>query len=309
MLGLTGSVARGDTWIGSDLDIEIILKGDQPTKVILTEQEVSVDYVYISVKSIRDLYPDTVPICDPKGVMRKAIEEMDEKQILKTIREEAWHDIESARKPLEKANSVLEGDPYSALCFTHLAGMYLGLSIMLAVTRRLPGRRPVSKLEMAMKRVKRPDLFKTYLSLYGMPYTVRKAELLLRELEEGLGEIWGYFRGKKVGPPYMIQQHEPEPYFKNRIRPIYEYDKRDFVRIVYTFSVYILLELFKSLGEEDLPNRIFYEAQRFTGPSASWTRRYRKILKLIPETQIPSLVTSANRLYREIKDDITRFLT
>lgn len=243
MLGLTGSVARGDTWIGSDLDIEIIFKGDQPTKVILTEQEVSVDYVYISEENIRDLYPDTVPIYDPKGVMRKAIERLDEKQILKTIGEE------------------------------------------------------------------RPDLFRTYLSLYGMPCTARKAELLLRELEEGLGEIWGYFRGKKVGPPYMIQQHEPEPYFRNRIRPIYEYDKRDFVRIVYTFSVYILLELFKSLGEEDLPNRIFYEAQRFTGPSASWTRRYRKILKLIPETEIPSLVTSANRLYREIKDDITRFLT
>jgi len=29
-IGLAGSVARGDFWQGADLDIEVIVKGDQP---------------------------------------------------------------------------------------------------------------------------------------------------------------------------------------------------------------------------------------------------------------------------------------
>ena len=31
----------------------------------MTEQEISVDCVYISEKHTEELYPDTVPICDP----------------------------------------------------------------------------------------------------------------------------------------------------------------------------------------------------------------------------------------------------
>ena len=300
-VGLIGSVARRDTWIGSDLDIEVIIKGDQPTRVVLTEQEISVDYVYISEARTRDLYPDTVPIYDPKGIMRKALERLDEKRILDEVKERVQCYIELSATNLEKANSVLEVEPYSALCFTHLGGMYLGLCTVLAVTRLSPGRRPVSKLEKVMDEIKRPDLFKVYLSLYGMPYTLKKAELLLREVEEGLREIWGYFRDKKTGPPYIIQQPESESYLENRIRPIYEHDKRDLVRIVYTIFPYILLEFFKDIGEEDLPTRVFYEARKFTGPAASWSKRYQKALEFIPKTHISSLVDSAHKLHQEIE--------
>ena len=172
---------------------------------------------------------------------------------------------------------------------------------MLAVTKLSLSRRPVSSLEMAMKKIKRPDLFNAYLSLYGMPYTIRKAELLLRELEEGLREIWGYFRDKKVGPSYILQQPESEPYFKNKIRLIYEYDKRDLVRIVCTMFPYILLELFRSVGEEALPRRVFYESRKFTGPAASWIKRYHRILRFISKTRIPLLVTLATELHQKIQ--------
>lgn len=179
--------------------------------------------------------------------------------------------------------------------------MYLGLALTLAVTNRLPGRRLVSRLEMITKKINRPDLLDTYVSLYGMPSMVSKAELLLRELEEGLREIWGYFRNKKVGPLCMIQQPESGPYFRNRMRPVYEYDKRDFVRIVYAMFPCIQLELFRSVGEDDFPDRIFYESQGFKGSAASWTKRYRTILELIPEAHIPALVSSAERLHQEIQ--------
>jgi hypothetical protein len=41
-------------------------KEDQPTKVVLTEQEISVDYIYISESHSEDLYFDTVLIYDPE---------------------------------------------------------------------------------------------------------------------------------------------------------------------------------------------------------------------------------------------------
>ncbi|UCE96584.1 MAG: nucleotidyltransferase domain-containing protein, partial [Candidatus Bathyarchaeota archaeon] len=47
-IGLAGSVSRGDFWHGADLDIEVILKGDTPKKVVCTEQEISVDFGYFS---------------------------------------------------------------------------------------------------------------------------------------------------------------------------------------------------------------------------------------------------------------------
>jgi len=153
-----------------------------------------------------------------------------------------------------------------------------------------------------MKKIKRQDIFNAYIKLYGMPYTIERAELLLRELQEGLREIWGYFRDRKVGPPYMVQQPEPESYYKNRIIPMYEHDRRDFVRIVYTLFPYILLELFRSVGQEDFPDKIFYESEQLTGPPVSWARRYHTILKLIPQTRIPLLVASAFELYQEIQD-------
>ena len=140
-IGLIGSVARGDTWVGSDLDLEIILRGDQPTEVILAEKEVSVDYVYLSEKHTEELYPDTVLLYDPEGIMRKAMEELDQTRVMNELRKKVRFSTDSAAKCLEKAVSVLESDPYSALCFIHLTGMYSGSSIVLARYRHVAGQK------------------------------------------------------------------------------------------------------------------------------------------------------------------------
>lgn len=300
-IGLIGSVARGDTWVGSDLDLEIILRGDQPTEVILAEKEVSVDYVYLSEKHTEELYPDTVPLYDPEGIMRKAMEELDQMRVMNEVRKRVRFSTESAAKCLEKAVSVLESDPYSALCFIHLTGMYSGSSIVLAVTGMSSGRRPVTKLEIVLEKIKRLDLFDSYLSLYGIPDTLSKADSLLKELRDGLKEIWEYFREKQVGPPYILQQPDAEPYFRNRIKSIYLYDKRDFIRIAYAMFPYIMLELFKSAGKDDLPSRIFYESKSFKGSAASWTDRYHRAIEFIPKTRIPLLVSSASIFHGEIQ--------
>ena len=99
-----------------------------------------------------------------------------------------------------------------------------------------------------MESVNRSDLLNTYLGLYGIPDTLKKTDLLIRELREGLLEIWEYFREKNTGPLYILQQPNGEPYIRNRIESIYEYDKRDFVRITYTIFPSIMLELFKNHG-------------------------------------------------------------
>jgi len=46
-LGLCGSVAQNDIWPGSDLDIEVVVRGDRPKEIFTTEQEVSVDYGFL----------------------------------------------------------------------------------------------------------------------------------------------------------------------------------------------------------------------------------------------------------------------
>ncbi len=304
-IGLIGSVARGDTWIGSDLDLEIIIKGDRPMEVVLTEQEVSVDYVYISEKRTKELYPDIVPIYDPEGIMRKAIEELDEKKVMNDLKKRVRFSTELATRYLEKALSSMNSDLNSALCFTHLTGMYSGSSIVLAVTGLSSGRRPVSKLEIVLEKIKRLDLFDSYLSLYGIPHIISKADLLLNEFREGLQEIWGYFKERKVGPTYVLQQYDAEPYFRNRIKPIYEYDKRDFVQVAYAMFPYIMLELFKSVGIDDFPSNVFQESKSFIGSATSWPNRYRRVLELIPEAHIPLLVSSANRFHKEVQALLT----
>lgn len=300
-VGLIGSVARGDTWAGSDLDLEIILKGERPTKVVLTEQDVSVDYVFISEKHTEELYPDTVPIYDPKGIMSRALEGLDRNRIRDKLEKSIEFCTKLASSCLEKALSAVDFDLYSALCFVHLTGMYSGSGIVLASTGISPGRRPVSKLERVLRGLGKTDLFNSYLSLYGIPDTLGKADLLCRELREGFQEIWAYFRERSVGPPYILQQPSAEPYFRNRIEPIYEYDRRDFVRIAYAMFPCIMLELFRIAGEREIPSRIFCESRRFTGSAASWAKRYRKALELIPKTRIPLLAISAERFHREIQ--------
>jgi len=297
-IGLAGSVARGDHWQGSDLDIEVIVKGDKPKRLVCTEQELSVDYAYFSEFHVEDVPTDTLPIYDPAMVLTKVLKERNKKQLWKKMIQE---NTDSSTKYLQKAKLAIRGDLRSTLCLVHVAGDSLGPGLVLASGMAPSVRRTVSKLEKAMEKIDRTDLFDKYVSLYGMPATVEVSDFLLAQLQEGYSEIWKYFKEKSLGPVYMLQQPDSERWFKNRIEPIYKYDKRDLVWVVFTEYHFVLKYIFKTIGREDFPEEIFKESKGLNGAPALWVSRYNRILELIPETDVPNLLAEAEELHAELK--------
>lgn len=297
-IGLAGSVARRDIWLGSDLDIEVIVKGNQPKKVVCTEQEISVDYGYFGESQVKDVPHDTVPIYDPTGILAKTIRERSSKQLWNKMIQQNMDKVE---ENLAKAKTVSASQPYSTLCLTHRAGTGLGSGFLLTTDMAPSIRRTTSKLEKAMAKIGRQDIFKKYLSLYGMPQTVSMAELFYKQLKEGYNEIWQYFKDKSAGPIYMLQQPSSEPFFKNRIAPLYSYDKIDLVWIVYNEYHFVLQYIFRTKGTEDFPAEVFKELEALSGSAALWATRYRNLLELIPNTEVPHLLKTAQELHSELK--------
>lgn len=297
-IGLAGSVARGDIWLGSDLDIEVIVKGNQPKKVVCTEQEISVDYGHFGESQVEDVPHDTVPIYDPTGILTKTIRERSLKQLWNKMIQQ---NMEHVEENLAKIKTVSASQPYSTLCLIHRAGVGLGSGLILAVDMAPSVRRTISKLEKAMVKIGRQDIFKKYLSLYGMPQTVSMAHLFYKQLREGYKEIWQYFKDKSAGPIYMLQQPSSEPFFQNRIAPLYSYDKRDLVWIVYNEYHFVLQYIFRTIGREDFPAKVFKELEALSGPIALWTNRYHNLLELVPNTEVPHLLKTAKELQNELK--------
>jgi len=296
-IGLAGSVARNDLWHGSDLDIEIVVKGDIPKRVVCTEQEISVDYGYFSESQINDLPHDTRPIYDPTQILTKTLRGRTKKQLWQKM---IHKNADSIERSLQKARSALRSDPYSALCHIQNGGA-LGSNLVLATGMAPSVRRTISKLEAAMSKIGRLDLFKKYISLYGMPQTLKETDFLCEQLEQGYAEVWSYMNEKAVGPAYMVQQSSSGPWFKNRIRPILEHDKRDLVWIVLIEYHFILRFIFKTIGIDDFPEHVFDPFKRLSGPPACWINRYHRILGLFPEKTIPSLLLTAEELNAEAK--------
>ena len=174
-IGLAGSVSRADFWHGADLDIEVILKGDKPKKVICTEQEISVDFGCFGEHQIEDLPHDTRPIYDPTQVLTKTLRKRTKKQLWQKMIQKNTDSIENS---LLKAGSTLQSDPYSALCHIHDGSAELGSNLILATGTAPSVRRTISKLEVAMGKIGRSDLFDKYVDLYGMPETLEKANVL-----------------------------------------------------------------------------------------------------------------------------------
>jgi len=298
-IGLAGSVARSDLWQGADLDIEVVVKGDKPKRVLCTEHEVSVDYGYFGESQINDLPHDTRPIYDPTQILTKTLKARTKRQLWQKMIQK---NTESAEKFLHKAESALPDDLLSVLCHIHNAGAYLGSNLILATGMAPSVRRTISKLEVAMKKINRPDLFDRYVRLYGMPETLRKAEFLSQQLEQGYAEVWSYMNEKAVGPAYMDQQPSSGPWFRNRIRPIYEHDKRDLVWIILIEYPFILRFILKTIGIDDFPERVFDTVKRLSGSPACWINRYRRILGLIPEKSVADLLLTAEGLNAEVKN-------
>lgn len=297
-IGLAGSVARSDVWRGSDLDIEVIVKGDKPKRLVCTEQEISVDYAYFGEPQINDLPHDTRPLYDPTRILTKMLRARTKKQLWERMIQQ---NTESAEKFLHKAESALSDDLLSALCHIHYAGAYLGPSLILSAGMAPSVRRTISKLEAAMKKISRPDLFDKYMQLYGMPATLRKADFLSLQLEQGYAEVWSYMNEKAVGPAYMVQQPSSGPWFRNRIKPILEHEKRDLVWIVFIEYPFILNFILKTVGMSDLPAKVFEASKSLSGPPALWVDRHRRILNFIPEADVPDLLSAAEQLNAEVK--------
>ncbi len=72
-VGVCGSLAYDDIWPGSDLDIEVVVKGDKPKELITTEQEVSVDYGYFGENQLSGIPCDTRPVHDPSGILTREL--------------------------------------------------------------------------------------------------------------------------------------------------------------------------------------------------------------------------------------------
>jgi predicted nucleotidyltransferase len=297
-IGLAGSVSRGDFWHGADLDIEVILKGDKPKNIVCTEQEISVDYGYFGERQIEDLPHDTRPIYDPAHFLTKTLQKRTKKQLWQKMIQKNTSSIEAH---LQKARTALQNDPYSALCHIQNGSAELGSNLILATGTAPSIRRTISKLETAMDKINRADLFNEYISLYGMPETLKKANYLSQQLKQGYREIWPYMNKKALGPAYMNQQPDSKPWFKNRIQPIQEHDQRDLVWIVLVEYPFILRFIFKTIGIDDFPEHVFKQFKNLSGPPTLWVNRYRHILNLIPEDNVPKLLTTAEKLNAEAK--------
>jgi len=297
-VGLAGSVSRGDFWRGADLDIEVVLKGDKPKTVVCTEQEISVDFGYFGESQIKDLPHDTRPIYDPTHVLTRTLRKRTKRQLWQRMIQKKTDSIE---RYLQKARSALRSDPYSALCHIQNGGAELGSNLILATGTAPSVRRTISKLEAAMSKIRRSDLFNEYVSLYGMPDTLEKADFLCEQLKQGYREVWSYMNEKAVGPAYMVQQPSSEAWFRNRIQPIFEHDERDQVWIVLVEYPFILRFIFNTIGIDDIPERVFEPFMNLSGPPACWVNRYRRILNLVPKSSVPDLLSTAEKLNAEVK--------
>jgi len=297
-IGLAGSVARSDLWHGADLDIEVVVKGDKPKRVVCTEQEISVDFGYFGESQINDLPHDTRPIYDPTQILKKTLRARTKRQLWQKMIQK---NTERTEASLRKAESALPHDSLSTLCHIHDAGAHLGSNLILATGMAPSVRRTVSKLEAAMKKIGRPDLLSKYVRLYGMPETLGKADFLSQQLEQGYAEVWSYMHEKAVGPAYMDQQSGSGPWFKNRIKPILEHDKKDLVWIVFVEYHFILNFVLKTVGINDFPSKVFEAMKSVSGPPALWINRHRRILSLIPQRDVPNFLSTAEELHTEVK--------
>jgi hypothetical protein len=297
-IGLAGSVSREDFWHGADLDIEVVLVGDKPKNLVCTEQEISVDFGYFGESQIDDLPHDTRPIYDPTRVLANTLRKRTKRQLWQRMIQK---NTDSAERYLQKARSALRSDPYSALCHIQNGGAGLGSNLVLATGTAPSIRRTISKLEAAMSKIRRSDLFDEYVSLYGMPEILEKTDFLCEQLKQGYREVWSYMNEKAVGPAYMVQQSSSEPWFRNRIQPIFEHDKRDLVWIVLIEYPFILRFIFNTIGIDDFPERVFDPFINLSGPPTYWVNRYRRILNFVPKNSVPDLLSTAEKLNAEVK--------
>src|SRR3989475_7985609 len=214
-LGVCGSVAQDDIWPGSDLDIEVVVKGDKPKEIFTTEQEVSVDYGYFGENQLSEIPYDTRPVHDPSGILTRELESRVRDEVVRKALDVI---LDRSQKVLGWAQNALAEDPYSALAWITSASQWLAEIFTLSAGLNWTHRRVVSRLEKATTRLHRDDILQEYGKLMGFPRTLKRAGEILSDLQLGYREVWNYFK-RKNGHVYMVQQPDSELWFKIRIVP------------------------------------------------------------------------------------------
>lgn len=297
-VGICGSLAYDDIWPGSDLDIEVVVKGDKPKEIHTTEQEVSVDYGYFGENQIREIPYDTRPIHDPSGTLTRELRSRVRDEV---VRQAIDEQLVRSQSCLLRAETAISLDPYSALAWLTTLSQSLAEVLTLSAGLNRTHRRVVSRLEKAAEKLDRDDLFQEFSRLLGFPQTLEVADELLSDLQLGYREIWNHFKGKPSGPIYMVQQPDSEAWFKNRIVPLYNYDKRDLVNLVYSEFRFVLAFIYVVAGYERTPDVVFREATIFQGLPSRWVDRYRNILRYFSTAEIPALLALGKDLFQEGK--------
>ena len=297
-IGIAGSTAYGDTWFGSDLDIEVVVKGDKPKQILTTEQEISVDFGIFGENNLKEIPYDTRPVYDPAGILTRELSSRNRDELIERDIQEG---LDRGRSFLERGEIIQPKDPYSALVFVHLAAWQVGYAIPPATGENRTIRRTVTRLEKGVTKIGRQDLLGMFGKLFGFPRTLQRVDELMVELQEGYREIWSYFKEKGAGPVYMQQQPDSEAWFRNRIKPLYEHDRRDLVWLVYVEFPFVLSFILRLAGHVKVPANVFEEADKIKGQPELWTDRYRRILSMFTPEEIRVLLQTSRDLIDEVK--------
>lgn len=305
--GIAGSFAYEDTWSHSDIDLEVILKGDREFNVLNTEQgKISVDFGLFGGNDLKRIPYETRPIYDPNGLMTKELSSRDLNDELSRAIQEGLAECGDLLKRAEEALSV---DPKSTAVFLHLFAWGMSTVLTVAAGDNRTVKRTCSRLERAMRKRGREDFLRRCEQLYGFPKTLEHVQELLSHLQEGYREIWGFFKGKKVGPRYMIQQPDSEAWFHNRIEPVYWNDPRDLVWIVYIEFPFVTSFLFRNLTSlENLPPDMFRQSETFQEAPAKWINRHLKCLELLDVKSSESMLSAASALMDDARQFVGRRL-
>jgi len=298
-LGIAGSTASGETWFGSDLDIEVVVKGEKPKQILTTEQEISVDFGIFGENNLKEIPYDTRLLYDPTGILTKELASRNREEL---VARDIKDGLDRAGSFLERGERILVADPYSSLVFLHLAAWPIAYAVPLIAGENRTIRRAASRLEKASRKLGRADLMETFGKLFGFPTTLERAEELMIELEQGYREIWSYFKGKDEGPVYMQQQPDSEAWFRNRIRPLYEFDLRDLVWVVYEEFAFVLSFVLTIAGHERVPANVFEEADKISGQPRLWIARYRRILSMFKREEVRGLLEASRGLVGELAE-------
>src|SRR5256886_11187210 len=180
-LGICGSVAQDDIWPGSDLDIEVVVKGDRPKEIIVTEQEVSVDYGYFGENQLNEIPFDTRPIHDPSGILTRELESRVREEVVRKALDAI---LDRSQKVLGWAQIALAEDPYSALAWVTSASQWLAEIFTLSAGLNWTHRPIVTRLEKATTVVPRASALQDYGNLMGFPRTLERAGELLSDRSE-----------------------------------------------------------------------------------------------------------------------------